>query len=218
MKKHNHNGFGLVEGVLIILILAVASFGGWYVWHTQKAKPVVTNSSTPVTTSTTPTTSTSPTANQKYLNITEWGLKLPLSVADRTAYYTIQTIKVGGNPVGAGVSIFDNSIDRLKNPKGVSCKDLKFPLFIIQRVNKSYALQAANPKDDLYDPTTAYKTLSLDSQKNYEFSGVAAHQAAPTCSYSTEDSTGNTIYQNILDKYTVVEEALTESYEKIQVQ
>lgn len=33
MKKNNHFGFGHIEFLLIILILSVISFGGYYVWH-----------------------------------------------------------------------------------------------------------------------------------------------------------------------------------------
>lgn len=32
----NQKGFALIESLLIILILAVIGFGGYYVWHTQK--------------------------------------------------------------------------------------------------------------------------------------------------------------------------------------
>ncbi len=58
MKPHskNESGFTAVEGLLIILVLAIIGFGGYYVWHTQhKAKPGVA-----VTT----TKSTSPTSNK----------------------------------------------------------------------------------------------------------------------------------------------------------
>jgi prepilin-type N-terminal cleavage/methylation domain-containing protein len=59
-KLHkNQQGFTFVEVLLVILILAVIGFGGYYVWHTQHmAKPIATVTSTKTTgsTSTKPTT------------------------------------------------------------------------------------------------------------------------------------------------------------------
>lgn len=50
MKRYN--GFTLVEGLLIILILAVVSFGGWYVWDKQNSKDTETANSAESTNST----------------------------------------------------------------------------------------------------------------------------------------------------------------------
>ena len=41
----NQQGFAVIEGLLILLILAVVGFGGYYVYHTQH-KTTTTNSST----------------------------------------------------------------------------------------------------------------------------------------------------------------------------
>ena len=47
----NHKGFTLVEALLVVLILAVLGFGGYYVWHSHhKTKAVAaTNTSTTAT-------------------------------------------------------------------------------------------------------------------------------------------------------------------------
>jgi predicted negative regulator of RcsB-dependent stress response len=35
MMKKNEKGFSAVEGVLILVILALIGFVGWYVWHSK---------------------------------------------------------------------------------------------------------------------------------------------------------------------------------------
>ena len=37
MTKDNQNGFSALEGLLILVILAIISFTGYYVWHTRQA-------------------------------------------------------------------------------------------------------------------------------------------------------------------------------------
>jgi hypothetical protein len=71
MKK-TQSGFSLVEGLLIILILAIIGFGGYYVWHTQKQTDKTLD--TAVTTSQ-KAASNSQALAQKYLTIPEWGVK-----------------------------------------------------------------------------------------------------------------------------------------------
>jgi len=54
MKKINQSGFGAVEALLLILVLAVIGFAGFYVWHSQKktapAATVTTSSDSKATT------------------------------------------------------------------------------------------------------------------------------------------------------------------------
>lgn len=44
--RNYQSGFGLVEGILIILILAVVSFGGYAVWHNESSKNSASASNT----------------------------------------------------------------------------------------------------------------------------------------------------------------------------
>ncbi len=71
MKKHNQKGFGLVEALLVILILAVASFGGYYVWHIQSNRKI--NS----------------TSQPNILPIKEWKITLNLSPQIKDASYKL---------------------------------------------------------------------------------------------------------------------------------
>jgi len=88
-----NKGFGAIGILLIIVVVAVIGVGGWAVYHNDhKAKPAVTTkaaSNTKQTTSnkktTTQTTSTS------YMDITQWGVKLPLSSPISGLYYVVST-------------------------------------------------------------------------------------------------------------------------------
>ncbi len=76
MKKHNQNGFGLIGSLIVVMVLAVIAFGGYYAWHTHHtAKPTTTTKlSTPASNS-----SSAPASTQNYLTIKEWGVRAPYS-------------------------------------------------------------------------------------------------------------------------------------------
>lgn len=42
MTLKNHKGFTITEGLLVVLILSLVGFGGYYIWHTQKDKNTTT--------------------------------------------------------------------------------------------------------------------------------------------------------------------------------
>lgn len=94
LKKLNQNGFSAVEAILILIILGILGFTGWFVYHSQNAADKTyssTDTSTaPKPTKTTAKTPTKPKAEapaQSYLTFTEWGVKLPLSGALADARY-----------------------------------------------------------------------------------------------------------------------------------
>jgi prepilin-type N-terminal cleavage/methylation domain-containing protein len=94
--KDNQKGFGLIESLLVILIIAVIGFGGYYVWHTQRTKtPTIT------TTISTPTAST-----QQYLTIKEWGVRVPMpsDVAMSDIYYVTGTDTLDGSSSEVGLA------------------------------------------------------------------------------------------------------------------
>jgi Tfp pilus assembly protein FimT len=93
----NSNGFTVVEGLLIVIVVAVIGFGGYYVWHTQhKTSPAKTATTAAVKTttpskSTAPTSTSSSTNSVKYLTITQWGVKLALTSPIDNATYSLVT-------------------------------------------------------------------------------------------------------------------------------
>ena len=63
-------GFGAVEMLLLVLIVLVAAFAGYYVAHNH-------NQTKPVASASISTTKKSTTSTQKYFTITEWGVRAP---------------------------------------------------------------------------------------------------------------------------------------------
>lgn len=103
--SRNQKGFTAVEGLLIILILAVIGFGGYYVYHTnQKTKSAVSN--TPTASRQTKATSKQPA--QKYITISAWGVRVPYSDSD-TLSVSGQTCDQPGDTVLTGCSVDVNS-------------------------------------------------------------------------------------------------------------
>ena len=86
--KHNQHGFGIVGIISIIVLVGLIGFGGWYVWQANQ-KPAAKS------TSTASTTDNSGGGDTKYLTITEWGVKIPLTAETADAYY--DTYKANGS-------------------------------------------------------------------------------------------------------------------------
>ena len=234
----NQKGFGLVESLLTILILAVVGFGGYYVWHARHNKSTVNSYASCVSANgviqqsypekctkngksyTNPSQNTSNTsANnssqnaQRYLTIAEWVAKLPLSDGDSGAYYTY--VPQAEGTLYSYVSIFDKTIDAITNSQGQSCKDGGYPLFIIDRVKTSDVSQTSDINSQYFIDETnidMYKTFSFT--KDYKFIGRAIHQSAPPCEEWNGD--GSVESSSIDTAYSSVWQALTNSYGDMQ--
>ena len=91
----NQKGFSVVHAILIVIIVGILGFAGWYVWDSnQKNKPQdrlhdSVKRSEPRT-ALTPTTA--PASSQKYIVIKEWGVKIPENNG-KTISYRIQEDK-----------------------------------------------------------------------------------------------------------------------------
>lgn len=94
--KSQQKGFTVIEGLLAALVVVVLIFGGYYVWRSQKGTKSSTSTSTASTkapsspaSSTAPATSNTATT-QKYLTISEWGVKMPIGADASDANYVIK--------------------------------------------------------------------------------------------------------------------------------
>src|SRR5262249_2986827 len=95
-KALNTKGFGLIEVLIVVVVLALVAGGGAYVYHkNHKAKPPVSNSATTKTTTQKSTKSSSDVKTnasassqsaQKYLTISEWGVRVAYSGDDTLSY------------------------------------------------------------------------------------------------------------------------------------
>lgn len=84
MKEHNQNGFGLVPAFLILIIVGLIGFTGWYVLNSKNQ--------TDKTLSEASSSASAASASQKYLVIKEWGVKVKIDSSLGQLSYTI-----GGN-------------------------------------------------------------------------------------------------------------------------
>ena len=97
MKKINQKGFTPVMGLLIVAIVAIIGFAGWYVYiSVSNTKKTMNSTVDSVPTPQKPTKkSSAPTNNSqtKYLVITEWGVKIPLNSGISDAVYSGYSIE-----------------------------------------------------------------------------------------------------------------------------
>ena len=91
-QKHTPKqlGFSVIEALLIVLVVAALAGTGYVVFHLHKssAKNSAATGSTQTTGQQQSTTSTQPQPTA-YLDVKEWGVKIPLSSAISDAYYVI---------------------------------------------------------------------------------------------------------------------------------
>lgn len=100
----NQKGFTVIEVLLVLILLSIVGFSGYYVYHTQKSsstKPAIstTASSTSAGKDTTSTQTTTPSDSTQYLVIKEWGVKIPLSDAIKDAVYAY-SVEYGAESAG----------------------------------------------------------------------------------------------------------------------
>ncbi len=82
--KHKQDGFAVLEGLLILIILGLIGGTGWYVWHatSQTNKTLNTASNEKLA------------APKKMLEIKEWGVQLALDTDVSDAYYKLNTVNI----------------------------------------------------------------------------------------------------------------------------
>ena len=80
----NQKGFTAVEALLIVIILFILGFAGFYIHHVQKTSSKTGNT---VASASSPKTDSKKTT-QTYLVIKKWGVQIPLTGSQREANYS----------------------------------------------------------------------------------------------------------------------------------
>lgn len=126
--KSTH-GFATVEAVLIIIVLGIVGFTGWFVYHSKQIADKTLSSDPgssvtfPKKAATTQTPSQT-TDTQKYLDIKEWAFRIPLSsTIESTVYssgqYSTGTSSATGGSIKLGlVSLGSDCSNSSKAPLG----------------------------------------------------------------------------------------------------
>lgn len=86
--ENRNNGFSTVEALIIVAVIGITAAGGWLVYQHNRTK--VTDAAAGNQT-TNQQTNTTPAPTVTYLDIKEWGVKLPLSGPIKDAYYVVAT-------------------------------------------------------------------------------------------------------------------------------
>jgi hypothetical protein len=95
--KARKGGFSVVTVLVSVALLAGIAGTGWIVYQHNKtqATRAASGSSQPTNSSATPASPTQPAIT--YLDISEWGLKLPLPESIKDVYYTMKGSNVGSD-------------------------------------------------------------------------------------------------------------------------
>jgi len=117
----NQKGFSAVEGLLILVIVAIIGGTGYFVMSTQK-KTNTNLDNAAQSSQVVPKPKSSTAAAQKYLEIKEWGVKVPLSSKDSGAYYKVDTDISQSQNDPTNLTAYATQIDDLTSPAGVSCR------------------------------------------------------------------------------------------------
>jgi Tfp pilus assembly protein PilV len=100
-KTNGQWGFTVVEALLIVLVLSVISFGGYFVWHTQNIASKDTTSDQPLATkSSTNTKANTADTNAGYFVIKEWGVRAKYNGSLHLTY----KLNVSATPQNVGFS------------------------------------------------------------------------------------------------------------------
>jgi len=90
MKKPDQTGFATIEAVLIIVVVAILGYTGWFVWHakqnTDKTLSNTANSQPALQKAAKKGESEAVKSSQKYLEIKEWKVKFPYEGEDTLSY------------------------------------------------------------------------------------------------------------------------------------
>jgi hypothetical protein len=91
--RNKQAGFNIVELLVIIVAVGVIGVGGWFVYQHNRTEPTgaVGGTQTNNQNNSQQTTTTTPGATVGYLEIKEWGVKMPLTSAISSAKYVVST-------------------------------------------------------------------------------------------------------------------------------
>lgn len=106
-SRNKQTGFSIVETVVVVAVIVVLGAAGWAVYQRTKQSATKTDAASNPNQSTQQTTTTPPAPTVTYLDIQEWGIKLPLSDAIKDAYYvpSSQNRAADGTPLAMFIGL-----------------------------------------------------------------------------------------------------------------
>ncbi|HSE29429.1 MAG TPA: hypothetical protein VLA77_02485 [Candidatus Saccharimonadales bacterium] len=90
MQKQNVSGFGVIEIIIGIIVVAAIIMGGIYIYNSNKQSP----STNPQADTPTQQTQSSQDPNEGYIVVSEWGVRLKPTAATADTLYTVSDNKL----------------------------------------------------------------------------------------------------------------------------
>jgi len=197
---------------LVILLAGIIVFTGWYVWNSSQNADNSIDSADNLSETTgtkiknTQQKSQSATKqSNNYLEIKQWGVKLPLGDSIKNAYYVL---RASGPDTVESVELFDEDFDNLKNKNGVSCKDPDFPIYVISRI-KEDNMRKIDPE--------FYSFVISKVMDGYQQSGQTSSQSPPACAELNPSSGRDFVADTtVTDRFQAIKNAFSEAYQDLE--
>ncbi|MBP9852656.1 MAG: hypothetical protein QG629_73 [Patescibacteria group bacterium] len=168
----SQKGFTAIEGLLVIILVGILGFTGWFVWNSQRQ----TNKTTEQTVTsgfvakkktaiTKPVETAINTTDENYLEIKEWGVKLLLN--DEIKKSNLSYVFKKGT---SDISQSDSSIS-LSNSEDPLVKDCKYVTQNIVRLTKAQASYVAPGSIAKYGANENYGAKAVINDFYYVPSG-----------------------------------------------
>ena len=209
-RKSNQQGFSIAILLVVIVVLAGLVLAGWYVWKKNRKDNTSNKTSTSQTNQKDDKKqmASDPSEGGKYLVISEWGVRFPLSSDISEAYYEF----TAGN-LSDGVALYDGAFDRMENANGISCGGSnRYQLYSMSRVRPENLTQV---KEE--EPGAGPEYQKFPFTEEYVFGGLGPSQAPPGCADLSSNPYGPFQEdQNILDIANDKEQAFDRAFKNLQ--
>jgi hypothetical protein len=196
-------GFSTVEGLLVVIIVLLIGFIGYYVWHSNRQTDKVLDTSKTGSSSTAINsfadckmaagsivqesfpekcvtkdgksfTQPTKTPTTKYLVIKEWGVKIPLGGPDSSTYYKLSPNIDQSTVNPTNLDVYSTATDSLIGPAGISCKG-EYIAFLVR----------LSPNDPAWQPDGTDSDLSLFGERkvigDYQYAIATKKEYGPEC-------------------------------------
>lgn len=232
--SNNQKGFSVGQVLLVVVVLGLIGGVGYYVYQRQNKSMITTfeeckaagnpimesypeqcsvdgktytNPNQQLDKAVTDSTDETTQPKQKYLEVKELDIKLPLDAEISGAYYEVRSPST--DPLVTYIEIFDAGFDKEKNQAGIVCKNENFPLFVIGRITiANYNKKIAQGYEENTIDLNFDKPLSFNS--NYRYTGAASHGSPPGCAFVGPEL--RELDENVLEVFNAKKKAFGEAY------
>jgi hypothetical protein len=154
-------------------------------------------------------------SGKKFMTISEWGVKLPITSETGTLYYTV--VPFGESSTVEYARVYSTDIDELQNANGEFCSDDEFPIVTLAKTSQDKMYSVSDPDSADYAGLSGqFKSFDFDNAYAYSASGY--YQSPPACSVLLPEEEGGESGSDddVLRVYEKKKAAIIESFNKMQ--